>query len=81
VLETGSVPEYVFQTTADWIYGECVEVFQRGSWECIASQLLTQPEQFIFQCLYQVGSALHSYIGRHKRLMQETGYEGSVLCE
>ena len=23
VLETGSVPEYVFQTTADWIYGEC----------------------------------------------------------
>jgi predicted AAA+ superfamily ATPase len=23
VLETGAVPEYVFQTTADWIYGEC----------------------------------------------------------
>jgi predicted AAA+ superfamily ATPase len=23
VLETGSVPEYIFQTTADWIYGEC----------------------------------------------------------
>ena len=23
VLETGSVPDYVFQTTADWIYGEC----------------------------------------------------------
>jgi len=23
VLETGSVPEYLFQTTADWIYGEC----------------------------------------------------------
>jgi predicted AAA+ superfamily ATPase len=23
VLETGSVPEYVFQTTAEWIYGEC----------------------------------------------------------
>ncbi len=23
VLETGSVPEYIFQTTAEWIYGEC----------------------------------------------------------
>ncbi len=23
VLESGSVPEYVFQTTSDWIYGEC----------------------------------------------------------
>ena len=23
VLETGFVPEYIFQTTAEWIYGEC----------------------------------------------------------
>jgi predicted AAA+ superfamily ATPase len=23
VLETGSVPEYIFQTTSEWIYGEC----------------------------------------------------------
>ena len=23
VLESGSVPEYIFQTTAEWIYGEC----------------------------------------------------------
>lgn len=23
VLETGSVPEHIFQTTAEWIYGEC----------------------------------------------------------
>jgi predicted AAA+ superfamily ATPase len=23
VLEAGSVPEYIFQTTAEWIYGEC----------------------------------------------------------
>jgi predicted AAA+ superfamily ATPase len=23
VLEMGSVPEYIFQTTAEWIYGEC----------------------------------------------------------
>lgn len=23
VLESGSIPEYVFQTTAEWVYGEC----------------------------------------------------------
>ena len=23
VLEAGSIPEYIFQTTAEWIYGEC----------------------------------------------------------
>jgi predicted AAA+ superfamily ATPase len=23
VLESGSVPEYIFQTTAEWVYGEC----------------------------------------------------------
>lgn len=23
VIETGSVPEYIFQTTAEWVYGEC----------------------------------------------------------
>jgi predicted AAA+ superfamily ATPase len=23
VIETGSIPEYLFQTTADWVYGEC----------------------------------------------------------
>jgi len=23
VLETGSIPDYIFQTTADWVYGEC----------------------------------------------------------
>jgi uncharacterized protein len=23
VLESGSVPEYIFQTTTDWVYGEC----------------------------------------------------------
>jgi predicted AAA+ superfamily ATPase len=23
VLESGSIPEYIFQTTAEWVYGEC----------------------------------------------------------
>ena len=25
VLESGSIPEYLFQTTAEWVYGECAQ--------------------------------------------------------
>jgi predicted AAA+ superfamily ATPase len=50
VLETGSVPEYIFQTTADWIYGECAAVPRRWrrqlprkspAWQTIRSPMAT----------------------------------------